>query len=226
MATQRQLKTRWEDSPGKEIQARIYALGIIEKDHGHRADELFQLLDGLPFRDEIANGRDLRGLNISAGELDLSCCNFAYSQMGSFFHCNLNNSVFDGCTAERASFHSSVSKCSFVRAKLRSCYFNDSIVTDCDFSKARLAACSFQDADLRGSRFCDAHCRRATFAGANLIGCDFSGANLEGAVFCDVVLDKSTNFRGANLSNAITTDWYDNQGNLRRKGADLSQATL
>jgi uncharacterized protein YjbI with pentapeptide repeats len=79
---------------------------------------------------------------------------------------------------------------------------------------------------LRGSKLCDANCRRCAFAGASLLGCDFRGADLDEAVFCDVVLDKSTDLRGAKLSNVITSDWYDKNGNLRRKGADLSQATM
>ncbi len=226
MATPNELRSRWKKSPGKEIQERVFALDVIRVGHGHSADELFKLLDNLPFRDEIANGRDFRALNMAAREIDLSNSNFAHGQITYFYFCNLAGSVFDGCTGERASFHSNIASCSFIGAKLRSCYFSDSVATKCDFSRARLRDCSFQKTDLRGSIFRDADCRGAQFAGANLLGCDFRGANLAEAVFCDVVLDKSTDFRGANLSNVNTSDWRDNQGNLTRKGVDLSLATL
>lgn len=226
MATRRQLRSRWESSPGQEIRNQIYALGLIQPDHGHSAEDIFQLLNGLPFRDEVANGRDLRGLNIAASDLDLSNTDFSFGQLGAFYSCKLKGSCFDYTKAERATLHSDLTSCSFIGAIFRSCYFNDSIATNCNFSKARLRDCSFQKTDLRGSCFRDADCLGAQFAGANLLGCDFRGANLEEAVFCDVVLDKSTDFRGANLSNVNTSDWRDNQGNLTRKGVDLSLATL
>lgn len=226
MATKNQLKKRWETSPGKEIQNQIYSLGLLQLGHGYHAEEVFRLLCGLPYTDEVANGRDLRGLDIAASDLDLSHSDFSYGQVGSFFSCNLEGACFNACKAERATFGSNLMSCSFVGATLRACYFNDSVATECDFSRARLRDCSFQKTDLRGSIFRDADCRGAQFAGANLLVCDFRGANLEEAVFCDVVLDKSTDFRGANLSNVYTSDWRDNQGNLTRKGVDLSLATL
>lgn len=226
MSTQRQLIDRWQTSLGKEIRDRIWALDMIRVGNTCSAGELFQLLDGLPYREEVENGRDLRGLSIAASDLDLSGTNFAYGKpMSNFFHCKLSNCIFDGCWGERATFHQDLTSCSFVRAKLRSCYFDDSIAPACDFSDALLSGCSFQRTDLRGSRFGDADCRRCTFAGANLLGCDFRGANLENAVFCDVILDKSTDFRGANLSRIIDKDWHDKQGKVVRKGTDLSQAT-
>ena len=227
MSTQRQLIDRWQTPLGKAIQDRIYSLGMIRAGHGLSADDLFQLLNELPYREEVENGRDLRGLGMGASDLDLSGTNFAYGKpMSSFFHCKLMNCVFDGCWGERASFHDDLSSCSFVRAKLRSCYFDDSIATNCDFSNYRLRGCSFQKTDLRGSRFGNADCRGCSFSGANLLGCDFRGANLVQAVFCDVILDKSTDFRGANLSRIINTDWRDNYGNIVRKGTDLCRATL
>jgi uncharacterized protein YjbI with pentapeptide repeats len=226
VSTQRQLIDRWQTPLGKGIQDRIYSLCLFRADHGHSADDLFQLLNGLPYREEVENGRDLRGLSMGASDMDLTGTNFAYGSMSSFFHCKLINCVFDGCRGERASFHDDVTSSSFVRAKLRACYFDESIATKCDFSSARLRGSYFQKTDLRGSRFVDADCRGCSFAGANLLGCDFRGANLEQAVFCDVILDKSTDFRGANLSRTIDTDWHDNHGNIVRRGTDLSQATL
>lgn len=221
MATPRQLKARWNKSPGSEILDKIYSLGIIRPSHKHYAYELFELLEGLPFREEVPNGQDFRGMSFAAREMDLTFSNFSYGKISYLYFCILDNSIFDGCIGERASFHSSLASCSFVGAKLRSCYFDDSNASDCNFSHARLSGCSFQKANLRGARFCDADCRAATFANANLIGCDFSRVNLEGAVFCDVILDNSTNFRDAKMENVITKNWYDSQGILLRKGTDL-----
>lgn len=226
MATPHQLKSRWKHPPGSEIQTMIFSMGLINAGHGRCAEELFQLLSSLPNRHEVDNGRDFRGLNMAACEIDLSFCNFAHGQISSFYSCNLEGSIFDCCVAERATFHCNMTSCSFLRTKLQSCYFDDSTVVGCDFSHAHLRGCSFQNANLRGSQFLFADCRQVTFAGADLTGCNFSGANLEEAVFCDVVLDKSTDFRGANISNVITTDWLDSCGNATRKGTDLYRATI
>jgi uncharacterized protein YjbI with pentapeptide repeats len=225
MSTRRQIESRWEEPAGKVIFDRIVSLGIIQKGHGRTADDVFRALDGLPFRDEIDNGRDFRGVNFAARDLELSNCNFTYAQIAHFYFCILAGSIFDQCTAERATFHSDLTACSFARSKLRSCYFNDSLAPNCNFSNARMRGCNFQRTDLRGSTFRDTDCRGASFAGVNIIDCSFNGADLQGAVFCDVVLDKSTDFRGANITGIFTHDWHDRNGNLTRKGMDINQAT-
>ena len=216
---------RWKVFPGNKIQESIYSLRVLKLAHGHTAEELFHLLAGLPFREQVANGRDFRGLDFSARELDLQFCDFTYAKISAFYSCHLDHSVFDECIGERATFHQSLDSCSFVGANLRSCYFNYSIARNCNFTNAKLVSCNFQNADLRGSRFSNADCRECTFFGANLIGCDFRGANLEDAVFCAVSIDKSTDFRGSDLTKTLARDWFDNHGNVIGRGADFSLGT-
>jgi uncharacterized protein YjbI with pentapeptide repeats len=226
MSTSSQLKSRWKSFPGCKIQERLFSLGLVHPNHGCESEAIFQLLSDLPFREEVSNGRDFRGLNMAASDLDLSFCDFSHAQITSLYSCKLMNAIFDHCFAERATFGSNLTSSSFVSAKLKSCYFNGSIAENCDFSNSHLFGCSFQNADLQGAKFINADCRRVSFAGAKLIGCDFAGANLEQAVFCDVLLDKSTNFRGANVSNVINSDWIDSKGNVTRKGTDLKLGTI
>ena len=103
MATKKQLVNRWLDEPGRSIAARIRQMildyaellrPLSEKAYEvtglyfiptewlppFDAMSIFDLLAGLPFHDEIANGRDLRGIPCIGGceEWDFSDTNFSF----------------------------------------------------------------------------------------------------------------------------------------------------
>jgi uncharacterized protein YjbI with pentapeptide repeats len=226
MTSHKMLLSRWSTVPGSEILKAIYSLPLLKGDRPLDSEVIYRCLNGLPFREQVPNGRDFRGLNFGGRELTLSDCDFSFCSIVYFYCCILDGSVFKHCKAERATFATSLLNCDFSHAKLRACYFNDSAIRNCNFSHARVKDSSFKNADLRGTSFTNADCRGAQFVNANIVECNFSGANLEGAVFADTVLDKSTNFRGANIANIYNSDWFDNQGVIVHRGTDLSQATI
>jgi uncharacterized protein YjbI with pentapeptide repeats len=226
MTAAKLLRSRWTTPPGSDVRARLYSLPLLKDDHEITPDMVFEKLQGLPYRDEVPNGRDFRGLNYGGSYIAFEMCDFSFSTVASFFHCVLDGSLFNESVAERSNFHSSLLQCSFYRAKLRACYFNDSIVRESNFNDARVKDCNFNNADLRGSTFRNADCRGAQFVGANIVGCDFTGANLDEAVFADTILDKSTDFRGAKIEKVNSDDWRDSQGNFLNRGTDLRNATI
>jgi hypothetical protein len=168
MATKKQLVTRWLEEPGRTIAARIrqmlidYAELMIPLSWKARevtgryhipkewlppfdTKSIFSLLEGLPFRDEIANGKDLRGLPSIGGRegWDFSNTDFSFlpGDEGYDFHkCNLDGAVFDG---GRGEFTFSTE--SLHRTRFRKVYFRASSLCgvsfwgnclQCDFSEA------------------------------------------------------------------------------------------
>src|SRR5919199_1583530 len=100
MANKRELTERWLREPGKSILKQINDLcfGMQLPGHGHRSEEIFALLDGLPYREEVANGRDLRGATLAGGvhELDFRECDFTFARLGmNFVNCDLMGVRFD-----------------------------------------------------------------------------------------------------------------------------------
>src|SRR5260221_9188170 len=125
MANKQQLRDRWLVEPGLTIRRKVcdFKRGLPVS-HGRNSDELFCLLEGLPFRDEVPSGKDFRGSDFAGGrEFDFSNSDFTYSTSTSdFFGCDLRGSKFDEVKAERSSFGRLLEGASFRKAKLRSCY--------------------------------------------------------------------------------------------------------
>jgi len=238
MATKKQLLERWKVEPGLTIRQKIIDYHLSRKWKYDATPEenavnqtidsavIFGLLDGLPFRDEVPNGRDLRGSDLAgAMRSDFSHTDFSFCfDTTDFFHCDLRGAKFDGIVTDHASFRDKLSGASFCKAKLRSCHFNGSDARNCCFDGADLYHATFQKSDLRGSSFVGANCKMATFATADIRNCDFRGAILEEATFMEAVIDKTTDFRGASLINAYHGDNFDRAGNLISHGVDLKLA--
>jgi hypothetical protein len=159
-------------------------------------------------------------------EMDFSNTDFSFSDVGSFFHCDLTGARFDESVSEGSSFHQRLDGASFRKVKFRKCYFKQASSRGCCFDDARLPSSYFDQSDLSGSSFAGADCKGVCFVGANLIGCDFRGAKLDEAQFQEAKIDKTTDFRGASLVNVWTEDRYDNSGKLFQRGVDLRQATF
>src|SRR5262245_56103164 len=97
VASKRALKQRWKHEPGKSILQQVWNLSqeLWRLKHGRSSDELFALLHGLPYREEVANGRDLRGASFGGvRHLDLRDCDFSYGDVGDFVDCELSGAKF------------------------------------------------------------------------------------------------------------------------------------
>lgn len=188
-------------------------------------EKLSSLLEGLPYREEVPEGKDLRGALLgSAEKFDFQGYDFSYAQISSFSYCNLSHARFD-YTYNIISLSSILDGASFRNANLRKSHLDESQIRNACFDGADLMSVRFTDSDLTGSSFRNAKCMRASFSGANLVGCDFRGANLIDASFHHTKLDKTTDLRGANLINARFEELRDNEGHLRAASVDLRQAT-
>ncbi len=228
MASKRELIQRWQKEPGLSIRQRIldFLMDLdLNPGHGKKGtQQVFQMLEGLPFREEVTNGRDLRGSDFGGGyELDFSDCDFSFASACRFINCDLSRSRFDHAS-EGIDFRNIVNNASFRGADLRSACFMNSQARECCFDKARLKRARFQDADLTGSTFFGADCYGAAFGGAKLKRCDMRHAILDMAVFADTLLDETTDIRGASLVNAFYDDYFDVSGNLVAHGVNLRLA--
>lgn len=225
MASKRELVERWKQEPGKTILERIneFFFGLQMPKHGRSSAEAFAMLDGLPFRDEVPNGRDLRGASLNGGvhELDFHECDFSYAELGmNLVNCDLGRARFDEVSGGGNVILKTLTGASFRKAKLRGCFFQNADVRDCNFDGAVLVGASFEGADLRGSSFRQATCKRTKFLGANLLGADFEKAVLDEAVFQEVRLDKTTNLRGASLVGLFHQDLKNRAGTVIARGVD------
>jgi len=229
MATKRELRHRWQVEPGLTIRQRIIDFSMpLQFGHGRSSEELFRLLDGLPFRCEVPSGRDLRGSDCAGGvEMDFSNTDFSYSvEIGHLLQCDLTNARFDELSCRSGNFGDALCGASFRKAKLRSCFLMKSDARNCCFDGANLYHTRFDDTDLSGSSFRGANCKGVCFFGCNLLGCDFRGANLGETVLQSTKIDKSTDIRGANLINAYYESQFNNQGHLVGRGVDPQLATF
>ena len=118
MSTKRLLRKRWTEEPGLSIGKKVleFWLSVLKQDHGRNAEELFGLLEGLTFREEVASGRDLRGRSTGVGsDMDFSNTDFSYARsVGGFYRCDLTNASFNEISAERSSFGSVLKGSSFL----------------------------------------------------------------------------------------------------------------
>ena|SRR2546426_622873 len=231
MTTKKDLVGRWSHEPGRTILERAH--GFFRETqmpgHGRDAVELFALLDGLPFRDEVPSGRDFRGGSLGGGtrDLDLRDSDFSYANLTlNLVNCNLTGARFNEVAGGDGMILDCLDNASFMRAKLNRTFFQGAHAHRCGFDEASLVGASFEGADLTGSSFRNADCRRAKFLRANLAGCDMRGARLDEAVFQEATLDEATDLRGASLVNVYDRDLRDRGGNVVARATDWRRAQV
>lgn len=262
MATKKQLINRWLEEPGRTIVGRIRQMLLDYADSlgslGRKAfeatglyqipkewlpafdtKEIFAALDGLPYRDEIPNGRDLRGIPSIGGNegWDFSNADFSFlpgDEGYSFCKCNLDAAIFDGSKGEFG-----FQNCSLRGTRFRKVRFVNRISfggrqLQCDFTKAEMTRARFiwttngrdlLGMDLRGSSFDAANLKNAGLSRCDLRECRFVNANLSGASIQEAIVDKSTDFRGANLKDLWWQERRDNSGHLFLRATDWRQGT-
>jgi len=227
-ATSKQLKKRWTEGAGFRIKESLQ-LHLLEAGGlgAHATRNIFALLDGLPFREEVANGRDLRGISLQGGafsSLDLSFCDFRFSKLNiNIIQCNLNRSLFEEATIEGIITNTLV-ETNFRKSKLRKCFLENIDGRQSCFDGANLVDASFRNANLQGASFEKANCKGALFTGANVIGTNFRETILDRAAFQDVTLDKTTDLRGASLINLFHEEHRNNFGKLIGNATDWRKA--
>jgi len=223
-ATKKQLRDRWQSGAGRAFldsaQARLGEIG-----HGQKMEDLLPLLEGLPFREEVPGGRDLRGIpGCFWREVSVAGFDFSHATAVELIDCDASGARFD-----EAEFHGLLGKtlanASFKKARLKRCGLNGALARNATFDDAKLLSCNLDDADLQGASFRGADCKGSVFLRTNLLGCNFGGAGLEEAVWLEVRLDKTTDLRGARLVNIYNQDHFDNRGNLVNRGTDWRLAT-
>src|SRR5262249_3403860 len=150
-------RRRWKVEPGRSIRARILAFVTpLQFGNENSSDAIFQMLDGLPFRNEVPSGRDFRGGGCGKGiEQDFADSDFSYSSnVFCFRKCNLSRSKFDECNAEPQSFMGSFLRdCSFRKVRFRGTFFMNVDAQNACFDEASLIKCRFDEADLSGASF-------------------------------------------------------------------------
>jgi uncharacterized protein YjbI with pentapeptide repeats len=226
MATKKQLVDRWQTAPWSDVDRELVQFAAR-----HAAtqwtppppqEELFALLDGLPYRDEVPGGRDLRGSSFpGARNMDLRGTDFSFARdLGVLERCKLDEARIEENARPMHSLTGEARGASLRRAKLRKTWLHQSRFERCDFSGADLRSAMLIDSDLRGSIFRETNCEGADFQGCDLRGCDFGGANLTGTMFRNVRLDETTDLRGATLYDLVHDDLHDNSGRKVLGGTD------
>jgi uncharacterized protein YjbI with pentapeptide repeats len=230
MATKKQLRDRWKVEPGLTIDRKIvefcseqYLASWASPD----PERLFGLLDGLPYREEVPSGRDLRGssfpgaVNMDLHEADMSYC----GKLTGIGNCRLHGARLDEVTGEIGDLTGEATGASFRKARLRGTWLMNSRFEDCDFTEVTGRSAVFRGSSLRGSTFANADWRGADFQECDLRGCTFRGADLSGAMFRAVELDETTDLRGARLVDVTFDALVDKQGNTVLEGTEWRHAT-
>lgn len=233
MATKKQLIDRWEMEPWKsiveDIQKKLVRWWEIRNDLCRKAHEktglykippkqeppfntvkeIFEPLAGLPFREEVPSGRDLRSCPFPGGGFGWDYYETDFSNLttgGHFQDSLLHRTKFDGSKALHFEFHGTYSEISFRKVHFLATNkgpgaFFSGIFRSCDFSGAKMKKAWFlEKSDLRDCSFANAILTYANFRGCDLRGCNFRCANLSGAAISGAKLDKTTDFRGTNLA--------------------------
>lgn len=226
MTSRSKLRGRWQHEPGLSIRSKLQDWCLdLSTEPGSRED-LIRLLEGLPFREEVEGGRDLRGISLYGGlrQFDFSGFDFRYASLElNLVLCDLTRVSFDDATASQL-ICGVLEGATFRRTKLRGASFLDSRATKAVFDDSDLTSVSFENADLTGSSFQRARCVRTNFFGANLVGCDFREALITEAVFQNAMIDERTDFRGASLKRIFVTERRDIAGRVIGAAVDFSVA--
>lgn len=208
-ATVKQLRDRWKQSPWMERNAalrewfagRIGYVGPLRD----KSDDLDGFLEGLPFRDEVPSGVDLRGSSVDGMRrvafegLDASHCGALAPVQSSFVECRFVK------TGPWHDVWGSFRRCVFTSARMQRVSFVGGPITDCNLDSANLLRAKALRVDFRGSTFRGANLRRVELGECDLRGCDFTDADLTDALLTGSVIDETTIFHGARLI-SVTTD--------------------
>ena len=201
MATEKQLKQRWDNKKGKAAIKQILA---------HiRDDKWEEYLKGLPFVEEVENGKDLRFINLRDNGLKNNSIREAFLS---------GNYIDESIVLSDTLWKANLEGADLRGADLSRAFLVGGNLRGANLSGANLCRAVLWGADLSGANLKETHLGAATLTGADLSGADLSGAFIGRANL------NSANFEGANLSEAILAGSDLLRTNLSR--ATLREANL
>lgn len=134
-----------------------------------------------------------RGAGVDLSGADLTCLRAP----GSVLHRALATGVRAGGSIWE---NADLSEANFTFAELQLAGFSGADLSRADLSAADLTRARLCRATLTGARFPMCNLFLATLEKTELSGADFRGANLYGVELLEAVIDRATNFSGANLT--------------------------
>jgi uncharacterized protein YjbI with pentapeptide repeats len=227
--SKKELRKRWLEPRGKAVLEGLSDLFFSAQYSGEHLvtpDRIEVLLEEMSASGEVSGYRDLRGITMNGGVsgVDFGQFDFSFAVLNfNFVNCDLTNACFDGATI-RGSLSKTLDSASFRHADLRGCFVAGCSARDCNFDNSNLGSTSFEGTDLRGSNFSNSSCTLTKFFGSNLIRCDFHGAYLRETPFQNVLLDETTDFRGAQLVDIFDQELRDKFGNIIGRRTDWRRA--
>jgi uncharacterized protein YjbI with pentapeptide repeats len=229
MASKKQLIDRWNVEPWRSVNQGLYQFAVDQAMQGWRSPDsnrLFGMLDGLPFREEVPSGRDLRGSAFpGAQRMNLRETHFTYSPgITGFRDCDLFQARLNSIHGDVYELGGLFEQTSFESARLHKALADHSRFDRCDFTGADMTSVMLRGSDLRGCVFRNADLSYADLQECDVRDCDFKGANLTEVLFGAVILDETTDLRGATLVNLHTEEHRDVSGRSVLAGTDWRRA--
>lgn len=179
IATEQQLKERWETPEGKKVKELILKFA---------RDENWPIIlkkIKLPFIEEINNNKDLRGVDFEQQ------CNITFS---SFYKARLSETDFS---------YSNLKNVYFIETDLHGSIFKDSILEGTHFEISHLQGVDFQNLIFNKTIFVKSYMMHAKLQNSTFLNSDFREAYLVFANFCGSKFLNGTSFIDANLDSAI-----------------------
>ncbi len=204
-------------TPGPSVEERLIAL--LKEGKIKEFNNLKRQNPDLLLRLELASIAP----SVSLRDIDLSDARLA---MIDFKKRDLQGAIFTGAELSGVSFRA----CNLQYAKLNkvrgaATYFEDADLQNADLSQSYFYTGNFKNAKLENVDFIDTDLRKANFEGVVFVGqsTNFKGANLSEAIFKNAKLDK-INLQQQNLSNGDFEGASLQEAQLEK--ADLSLAKL
>lgn len=218
----RELRNRWQTELGRRVALSLERIAP----GGPTREQVVHALSPLADLEAVPSGLDFRGFegDLFLFGVDLSGASFAHSRAGvRLKNCTVSGLVFSdadiallfACTGKRLV--GVRSKCSSVA---------HSTLEDSNFDKCNWRGANLTGARLARSTFRSSRLTMAVMVGSDLTGCDLQNALLDNAAMQEVILDGTTDLRGASLKGVFHEDHYDYSGNLVNRGTDLTRARL
>lgn len=130
------------------------------------------------FKNAVLEGKDLKGIRLRKQCL---------------FGKDLSKADMQKCTARKVDFS---------EADMRGICMKDSDLRSSDFSGADLSGADLRRTDLRGAKFDNAVMENVRLGESDIRGTSFMGAFMRGADLDYMLVNKDTNFEGADMDNA------------------------
>ena len=214
MATKQQLRARWETPEGLQKREVLYQAFRSKAATPLTKEQLHELMNTLPYADEVSPRLDLRGLQLTKDifvrNLDLPGVRLDYSALrGNLSDGNWSGAVFDEADVTRINFSLDLSNASFIKADARKAWFTQSILTRADFNEAKLIGAYLKEVPCNGASFRKADMRSSSCVKTDFRGADLTEANLSSAALGGLLFDEDTIVRDADFTGTALDDAFE-----------------